>query len=181
MPEINHILIFFIVGAFFSPDFSVFNYYFLMNTIGITQMQYSQIATASQVAGLLGAMIYQKWLMECNVRTIIKWSIVLNIVAGFVDYLFIIRVTKEKYGIEDIYFLYGTTIIFGIVSNAISFLPIMALFARIIPKKIEGTMYAFLTGVWNLSNDVICTQLGYYINVKFFNVTGEDLHDFKKL
>lgn len=126
-------------------------------------------------------MIYQSWLKKYNVRTLIKCSIVLSIVNGIIDYFFVSRVLKEKYGVDDIYYLYATTFIFGTVSNAISFLPIMALFARIIPKKIESTMYAFLTGVWNLSTTIISTQLGYYINIRFFNVTGEDLHDFKKL
>ena len=88
---------------------------------------------------------------------------------------------KNAYGIDDIYYLYGSTIVFGTVSSAIGFLPIMALFARIIPKKIEATMFAFLTGVWNLSTTIISTQLGYYINVRFFNVTGENLQNYEKL
>ena len=97
-------------------------------------MEYSKIATISSISGLFGAMIYQKWLMKYEVRTIVRWSIALGVLSGFTDYLFVTRVTKEAFGIEDIYYLYATSLIFGTVSNAISFLPIMALFARIIPK-----------------------------------------------
>lgn len=75
MPEINQILIYFIVGGFMAPNFGVYYYYFLMNTIGITQMQYSKTALLAQFSGLIGAMIYNKWLMKTEVRTIIRWSI----------------------------------------------------------------------------------------------------------
>jgi hypothetical protein len=36
------------------------------------------------------------------------------------------------------------------VQIAFSTLPLMALFAKITPKRIEGTIFAFLTGTWNL-------------------------------
>jgi hypothetical protein len=36
MPEINHILIYFILMGFFSPNFGAYYYYFLMNEIQIS-------------------------------------------------------------------------------------------------------------------------------------------------
>ena len=84
-------------------------------------------------------------------------------------------------GISDRAYIYGSIVVFGIVGNAISFLPIMALFAKIIPPKIEGTMFAFLTGVSNLSSTIISSQIGYFINERFFNVTAKNMSRYKYL
>ena len=61
------------------------------------------------------------------------WSIVLSIISSFTDYLFVIRWTKEV-GIDDLVYIYGQLFIFGSIAGAVNLLPIMALFAKIIPK-----------------------------------------------
>jgi hypothetical protein len=67
-------------------------------------------------------------------------------------------------GINDLSFLFFTNIVFGTVSIAFSTLPIMALFAKITPRRIEGTMFAFLTGTSNLDGGVIQPMMGAWIN-----------------
>ena len=125
-------------------------------------------------------MMYKEWLQFIEVRTLIMWSVALACVNGITDYLFVIQLTR-KIGISDLTYIYSSSIIFGIVGNAISFLPVLSLYAKIIPKHIEGTMYAFLTGIQNLSITIISSQIGYYINMKFFNVTADNLTNYKDL
>ena len=96
-------------------------------------MDYSRIATITQITGLFGTMIYHKWFRTIEVRTLIMCSIMLSIISLFTDYLFVIRWTKAI-GINDLVFIYGQLIVFGSVTSAVSLLPIMALFAKIIPK-----------------------------------------------
>lgn len=43
-------------------------------------------------------------------------------------------------------------------------LPILAFFVKVVPKQIEGTVFAFLTGTINLSNQVIAPMVGVFIN-----------------
>ena len=62
-----------------------------------------------------------------------------------------------------------------------STLPTLALFAKITPVKIEGTVFAFLTGTTNLAANVISPMIGVWINEKYFNVTAEDLSQYKNL
>ena len=62
-----------------------------------------------------------------------------------------------------------------------STLPTLALFAKITPVKIEGTVFAFLTGTTNLASNVISPMIGVWINEKYFNVTAEDLSQYKNL
>jgi hypothetical protein len=40
----------------------------------------------------------------------------------------------------------------------------MAYFAKVTPTKIEGTIFAFLTGVMNLSYTLIAPATGTFIN-----------------
>ena len=58
-------------------------------------------------------------------------------------------------GINDYAFLIFTDVVFGAISTSFGTLPIMALFAKITPKSIEGTVFAFLTGTSNLDNSVM--------------------------
>lgn len=54
-------------------------------------------------------------------------------------------------------------------------LPIMSLFAKITPVNIEGTIFAMLTGVINLSLGVLSPLTGTLIDKLFFQVTTENL------
>ena len=56
----------------------------------------------------------------------------------------------------------------------------MALFAKITPKRIEGTIFAFLTGTWNLDATVIQPLMGNFIN-GFVGVTKDDLSGYSTL
>lgn len=60
--------------------------------------------------------------------------------------------------------LFFTDVTFSMMSFTLYVLPIMALFAKITPPQIEGTIFAFLTGTKNLSNIFISPALGVFIN-----------------
>jgi MFS family permease len=74
-----------------------------------------------------------------------------------------------------------TDTIFGALGLALNILPTMALFAKICPKKIEGTTFAFLTGTTNLASSVISPMVGVYINNHFVGVNADDLSKYSHL
>ena len=74
-----------------------------------------------------------------------------------------------------------TDTLFGVFSLAMYVLPTMALFAKITPKKIEGTVFAFLTGSVNLANTVLSPMVGVYLNKRFVGVTANDLSGYQNL
>jgi hypothetical protein len=78
-------------------------------------------------------------------------------------------------------FIVVTDTIFGVIAQAMSTLPTLALFAKITPAKIEGTVFAFLTGTTNLASNVLSPMIGVWINEKYFGVTAEDLSQYKNL
>lgn len=45
MPEIYLVITFFVLNGVISPDFSDFSYYFMLNEIKITKIQYSMLGT----------------------------------------------------------------------------------------------------------------------------------------
>jgi len=67
-------------------------------------------------------------------------------------------------GINDYAFLIFTIVIFGVIQIAFGTLPILALFAKITPRRIEGTMFAFFTGTSNLDQGVLQPMMGSFIN-----------------
>lgn len=83
--------------------------------------------------------------------------------------------------VNDIAFIVVTDTIFNVISMAMNTLPTMALFAKVTPPKIEGTVFAFLTGTTNLANNVISPMIGVWINQRFVGVTAENLTKYRYL
>ena len=55
-------------------------------------------------------------------------------------------------------------VVFNALSTMLYNLPILSLFAKITPVKIEGTIFAFLTGTMNFASTVISPGIGTWIN-----------------
>lgn len=108
------------------------------------------------------------------------WSTWFSIVSSLSQWAFSLRFNK-MIGVNDIVWIVCTDTIFGVVSLAMNTLPTMALFAKITPAKIEGTVFAFLTGTTNLANSVLAPMVGVWINEKFVGVTADDLSKYKNL
>lgn len=79
------------------------------------------------------------------------------------DYSFAKRWNLE-FDISDYVFLFFTDCVFECIHTLLYTLPIMALFAKITPKRIEGTTFAFLTGTMNFANTVIAPGMGVWEN-----------------
>ena len=73
-------------------------------------------------------------------------------------------------GVIDIIFIIFTDVVFGCLALALNVLPSLALFAKITPPGVEGTIFAFLTGTWNLADGVVSPMIGAWINKTFVGV-----------
>ena len=94
----------------------------------------------------------------------------------------------------EVMFLKGWTlgikpvIFFGFVSlfdaaavYAFLGMPLMAVFAKLMPTSIESSMFALMTGLINLSLYFLSKLIGNLWNKLFFNVTNENLTELWKL
>lgn len=104
----------------------------------------------------------------------------MSCVSTFIHYAFAMR-WNISLGISDLVFIVFTDVVFGCLALAMNILPCLALFAKITPPGIEGTIFAFLTGSWNFADGVISPMVGAQINKYFGQVTAKDLHNYSKL
>lgn len=138
------------------------------------------LGTIGQFTSIFGTMFYENTLKDVEVRTVLYWSTIVSVVSSVCQYSFAMRWNKYIY-VNDIVFVVVTDTIFNVISMAMNTLPTMALFAKVTPAKIEGTVFAFLTGTTNLANNVISPMIGVWINEKFVGVTADDLSKYKYL
>lgn len=55
------------------------------------------------------------------------------------------------------------------------------MFAKICPARIEGSLFALLTGVMNLDQSVLQPMVGAFVNYEFVGVTKDDLSGYPTL
>lgn len=134
----------------------------------------------SRACHILGTMYYKQYLKHIETRTIIFWSTMMAVVSTFLSYSFAMR-WNIRFGISDLFFIIFTDVVFGCLSLAMNVLPCLALFAKITPPGIEGTIFAFLTGSWNFADGVLSPMVGTEINNLFGHVTQKDLTNYPRL
>jgi hypothetical protein len=105
---------------------------------------------------------------------------VVNVILTFLNYCFAKRWNKN-WNIDDIVFLLIKEIVFSTILIFLYNLPILNLFAKITPIRIEGTIFAFLTGVANFCSTVISPGMGTFINHRFVGVNKKDLSNYSTL
>ena len=108
------------------------------------------------------------------------YNVIFGVVGAWLQFMFAMRWNLDM-GISDYAFLIFTDVVFGAISLSFGTLPIMALFAKITPKRIEGTMFAFLTGTSNLDQGVIGPMMGAFINAQFVGVDKDDQSGYSTL
>jgi Na+/melibiose symporter-like transporter len=163
MPEIYLVICFFVLNGLFSPSFGQFSYFFMLNVAGITKFQYAMFGVISKVCHILGTMYYKAYLKDTETRTVIYYSTIMCVFSTGLKFCYASR-WNLLIGISDVMFLVFTDIVFGCLVLAMNILPCLALFAKITPPGIEGTVFAFLTGTWNMADSVISPMVGAKIN-----------------
>jgi Na+/melibiose symporter-like transporter len=180
MREIYQIVIFFLLRGLLNPTFEEFTYFFLLNVIGISKFMFALLVLIGQIAHVAGALIYKAFFRSTETRTMIAFAIASSVITNFMNFSFAKR-WNLSLGIPDLVFLLFTDVIFNVISTLVFSLPLLALFAKITPKKIEGTTFAFLTGTMNLASSVIAPAVGTFINHKFVGVHKRDLSHYSTL
>jgi Na+/melibiose symporter-like transporter len=149
MKEVYCIILYFILDGFTNPSFLDFSYFFLMNVVGVSKFMFAMITLIGQVCSVIGVIIYGTFLRKVETRWVLFWNVIINIVGSFLNYCFAMRWNLQM-GISDMTFIIFSDVVFGALSTAFQLLPLLSLFAKICPKRIEGTMFALLTGTYNL-------------------------------
>ena len=180
MPEIYTVLLFFLLNGLFSPSFGQFSYFFMLNTAHITKFQFAMFGVISKACHIAGTMYYKAFLKDVETRTVILWSTTICVFSTFTHWALAMR-WNIQLGISDIVFIIFTNVVFGSLILAMNILPSLALFAKITPPGIEGTIFAFLTGTWNFADGVLSPMVGAFLNKTFVGVTADNLTHYPTL
>ena len=142
-------MIYFILDGLTSPSFSTYTYFFLMDVIGISKFWFAMLILIGQFCLVISVLIYEAFLKTVEVRTLLFYNVIFKITGAFLALAFAER-WNLAWGINDYFFLIFTDVVFATIATAFHNLPIMGMFAKLTPKKVEATMFAFFTGTMNL-------------------------------
>lgn len=180
MREIYFLVIFFIVKGLLNPSFREFTYFFLLNEIRITKFMFALLELIGNICHIIGAIVYKAFFRNVDTRTMVLIAFITGTIGAFLNYVFAKRWNQDM-GIPDIVFLLFTDVVFEVLVTMLYTLPIMALFAKITPRNIEGTIFATLTGIMNFASTVISPGMGTFINHQFVGVNKNDISNYSTL
>ena len=123
---------------------------------------------------LVGTMAYTCLFKKWEFRTVLVLSNIIGLLGGLIGAVFILDLHKSI-GFSDKGFYAVQSFILESLCMAFLDLPLMVLFAKITPQRIEGTIFALLTGTINFSTSVLLPAIGSAINDAFFKITKDNI------
>ena len=168
-------LFLFIIGV--TPGYGTVTSYFFEQVLKFSAYDFTYLDITSYVSGLLGIMIYKRYLTGVSFRNIFFWTLTLSWVLKWSYMVLIFRLNLEL-GIPDIWFALADSIILTLIGQCI-LMPVVVLGARICPPGVEGSLYATLMSISNLAG-VISSEWGS-VFANMFNVDRNHFENFWKL
>jgi hypothetical protein len=109
------------------------------------------------LASLGGVLTYRYLLKDKPIKDIIWWTTLLSVPLGLTQALLTSHVNRDL-GIPDKLFALTDTVVLSVLGQ-IAFMPTLVLAAKLCPPGAEGTLFATLMSIFNLSHTV-SSELG---------------------
>jgi hypothetical protein len=110
----------------------------------------------------MGAIMFNKWFKDLEFRLLISMAFIVWCSNHIINLIFVLRLNLEL-GIDDITFITIATVFHDALGVSFLILPMTVLFAKLTPKHIEATVFAMLTGIVNLSIQVLSPLSGAFL------------------
>lgn len=78
IPVIYRTIGFFLLSGLIVPTFSDINYYFVLNVVKFSKFTVSMLSIVGYISLLGGVIMYNKWLKQWEIRTLLKYSLILG-------------------------------------------------------------------------------------------------------
>jgi hypothetical protein len=111
---------------------------------------------------IIGIIIYINFLKSTEVRKIILISLVSNMIMTVMQIANFKRVNL-KYGISDFYFNMILMLLGKATTISLSVLPMTIMMTYVVPKNIEASMFALITGALTFSTDWGGDMIGAFL------------------
>lgn len=173
LPELYRALIYFLIQGSLIPNFSDYLYYYQIEVSGFSQVQYSYLSVLAYVTLFLSMFFYNGLLKNQEVWLLMLCACLLNCFGAFTTILY---TTEHTFGMDPYAFVFLTSTVTDILCEAYTTLPAMVLFAKLIPKNVESSLFAFMTGALNFATMTVSREMGIWINsyVGVYYKTPED-------
>lgn len=148
------------------PSFDTFLYYYYSNVIGFTNMTYAWLQLIGQFSIIPGAVLFSVVFKAKEFRFLLTLACIINIFGALASAAFC---SGHTLGLSNFLFVVFSSTVTNTLYMSYVNLPFSVLFAKIIPEKIESSLFAFSTGLANLSNLFIAPNLGVAINAIWFH------------
>lgn len=160
------------------PQFSTYLYYYFIDVNHFKQFTYAMLQLIAMASLIPGSILFAIYLKESEFRLMMVLACAVNFFGAFTTMLY---TSNHTFGLSPLLFVMFTSTVTDVLYMCFIQLPLSVLFAKLIPERIESSLFAFSTGLMNLANLFIAPDLGNLINYLFFNVTTDDLSQLWKL
>ena len=140
--------------------------YYLIDELHFTPEFFGRLALISHATGIVGILLFRKFLLNIRLRTMFFWLMVASVVLSLPS-IGLVYKWYELIGVSPQFFAMADTLIGGMLFE-LGFLPLLVLVARVCPKGIEATMFAILASVMNIGLSV--SDLGGAALTSYFSV-----------
>lgn len=144
----------FIIIVNITPGYGTVLAYFFERILKFTPYNFAALDIAGSVSAIVGTVLYKKYLTKVPLRTLFFWTL---LTAWSLRWMHLVLITRLLPQI-DMAFAIGESIALTLVAQAI-LLPTVVMVASITPKGIEGSLYATMMSLSNLSS-VVSTEWG---------------------
>jgi folate/biopterin transporter len=151
VPVIWRAALFLFLSHAISPSYSQIQFYFNTDILHFPPEFLGNVSALGYVFLMCGTIMYNStWLKDLPLRTILLWA---QLALAFVSILEVIIVTRFNLvvGIPDKWFVLGDAMIADITAR-MKTMPLLVLCAKLCPKGIEGSFFALLMAISNLSS-----------------------------
>jgi hypothetical protein len=171
IPMIYRTIGFFVMSAAVVPSYGEIQYFFNLNVVKFSKFTVSMLTIVSYVAILVGVIIFGRYFKQREMRQLLTWSLLIQAMGTFATLIFVLRLNVNYLGINDTLFIIFINAFTETTHFAFGQLPTLILIAKITPSHVEATVFAVLTGTFNLCNNFISPNVGVFINQAFVGVT----------
>ena len=174
--ELRNLLIFLCLAKVLNPKFGTFSYYYMTEVLKVSQMTYASLSIVAFGFIFVGSMLFNACLSEWEVRRVVCTGILLNFLLAPGAFSLIFRLNK-KWNIPDSSLIIFLDTLDDVRDQTFCLLPIMIVYAKIVPRNIEATSFALLTGcscLFQTGQDII----GSTVNELFVGVTEENMSNY---
>jgi Na+/melibiose symporter-like transporter len=140
--------------------------YYMIDELHFSPEFFGRLSTLSSVMGIIGVLVFRKFLLRLPLRRLLKGIIVASILLSLPTLGLVYR-WYEPLHVSPHFFAMADTLISAPLTE-IGFLPLLVLVARVCPKGLEATVFALLASLMNIGLAV--SDLGGAALVSFFDV-----------